>query len=215
MILELDQIHLPLAGFALNLSARMEHGITGLSGPSGSGKTSLLEVIAGLRPAAAGRVMLQGVALQDSARGLFCPPWKRKIGYVPQDQALFPHWSVQENLASSARFAGRIPDAAMQSRVADLLELTPLLARRTGALSGGEKARVALGRALMSRPALLLLDEPMAHLDDRLRDIALDYLKTAAAEFQLPILIVSHSGRELAAVCSSILRMERGMLLEE
>lgn len=213
MTLELSGIVLPLGHFPLRLSVTLGGGITGLSGPSGSGKTSLLEVIAGLRRPAAGRILLDGVTLLDAGAGIFVPPWRRRMGYVPQDQALFPHLDVRRNLVSSARLTGSHPDADLFARISDLLELEPLLTRKTALLSGGEKARVALGRALLSRPAFLLLDEPMAHLDDRLREKSLSYLRTAAAELALPVLMVSHSAMELEAVCSTVLRMEQGALL--
>ncbi len=213
MKLELTAIHVPLGAFALRLSAVLGSGITGISGPSGSGKTSLLETIAGLRHPEAGRIVLNGTVLADPAQRIRVPAWQRNMGYVPQDQALFPHWDVRRNLESSALLAGTRPDPVLFARILTLLELAPLLTRTTALLSGGEKARVALGRALMSRPQLLLLDEPMAHLDDRLRDRALDYLRTAASEMQLPMLMVSHSSRELGAICGNVLRMERGGLV--
>lgn len=213
MKLELSGIHVPLGTFPLRLSAVLGSGITGIGGPSGSGKTSLLETIAGLRHPQEGRIVLNGTVLADPARRIRVPAWQRKLGYVPQDQALFPHWNVRRNLESSALLAGTPPDPELFARILTLLELEPLLTRTTALLSGGEKARVALGRALMSRPQILLLDEPMAHLDDRLRDRALDYLRTTAVELQLPMLLVSHSSRELSAVCGTVLRMERGVLI--
>lgn len=213
MKLELTDILVSLGALELRVSVTLGEGITGISGPSGSGKTSLLETIAGLRRPAAGRIVQNGTILADIGRGLFVPPWQRRMGYVPQDQALFPHLGVDANLESSARFTGQPPDPVLKNQVVELLELAPLLGRKTALLSGGEKARVALGRALMSRPALLLLDEPMVHLDDRLRDRAWDYLRKSSEEWQLPIVIVSHSSQELGAVCGRILRMERGNLV--
>ena len=212
MILELTGIRVPLGHFALQVSVTFEIGITGISGPSGSGKTSLLETIAGLRRPVSGRMVQNGVTLVDAEKGRFLPAWRRRMGYVPQDHGLFSHLNVQQNLACSAGFSGHPSDSALASQVIELLELAPLLTRRTALLSGGEKARVALGRALMSRPSLLLLDEPMAHLDDRLRDRALGYLRQCAEEWGLPILMVSHSSQELSALCSRILRMEQGLL---
>ena len=213
-MLELSNIILPLGHFSLRLNVTLREGISGISGPSGSGKTSLLEVIAGLRRPSTGKITQDGVTLLDTGKGIVVPPWQRKMGFVPQDQALFPHWNVRENLTASVRLSRKSLDVTLFTQLVSLLELEPFLTRRIALLSGGEKARVALGRALMSRPALLLLDEPMAHLDDRLREKSLSYLTKAAAEFGLPILMVSHSAMELRAICGSILRMEQGELRE-
>lgn len=212
MKLELEKIHLPLAPFTLEADAILTDFPAGLSGPSGSGKTSLLEVIAGLRPAAGGRVVLNNRILADSSQKTFVPPWLRKIGYVPQDHALFPHWTARQNLFASDRFSATPTDAAHARTVIDLLELEPLLTRFPRTLSGGEKSRLALARALMSRPELLLLDEPFAHLDDRLRDRAIGYLRAASAEFNLPLLLVSHSATELRQLCRQVLRIDKGQL---
>jgi len=214
MILELHQIHLPLGRFPLEVSTVIDGGTTGISGPSGSGKTSLLETIAGLRRPASGRLTLDGITLFDSGTGHFTPPRLRRIGYVPQDQALFPHWTARENLLAGSRLTRTPPDPQRLATLTNLLELDPLLPRGTGSLSGGEKARLALGRALLSQPVLLLLDEPLTHLDDRLRDRTLGYLKTAAAEFRLPMLMVSHSAHELGFLCGRILTLQEGRLLD-
>lgn len=215
MRLELRNLLLPLASFRLEVDRTLTTQVTGLTGSSGSGKTSLLEIIAGLRRPASGQVIFEGQVLTDATdpRGKFLPPWQREIGYVPQDQALFPHLSVERNLLYACRSGGRRADPALERRIVDMLEIGPLLERGITDLSGGERGRVALGRALMSRPRLLLLDEPLAHLDDRLRVRALDYLRAAAVEFRLPMIFVSHSANELRAICGEVLPMERGRLL--
>ncbi|MDB6070469.1 MAG: molybdenum transporter ATP-binding protein [Verrucomicrobiales bacterium] len=212
MKLELEKIHLPLAPFTLGADAVLTGFPAGLSGPSGSGKTSLLEIIAGLRPAATGRVMLNGTVLSDSVLKIFVPPWLRKIGYVPQDHALFPHWTARRNLFATAHFTSAPADSDHARVVIDLLELEPLLTRLPHTLSGGEKSRLALARALMSRPELLLLDEPFAHLDDRLRDRAMDYLLTASRTFNLPLILVSHSATELRQLCQEVHFIDQGRL---
>lgn len=212
MKLELENIHLPLAPFTLHADAVLTDFPAGLSGPSGSGKTSLLEVIAGLRPAATGRLVLNGKVLSDSSQKIAIPPWQRKIGYVPQDHALFPHWTARQNLFATERLTTDPADSAHAETVIGLLELEPLLTRFPHTLSGGEKSRLALARALMSRPELLLLDEPFAHLDDRLRDRAMDYLRTTSQTFNLPLLLVSHSATELAHLCNQVLRIDQGRL---
>lgn len=213
MKLELRQITLPLAAFRLEVDYVLTQPVTGLSGSSGAGKTSLLEIIAGLRRPAAGRVMFEERILTDSPAGKYLPPWRREIGYVPQDQALFPHLNVERNLLYAQEVRGGKPDADLKNRVVEMLEIGPLLTRGIADLSGGERGRVALGRALMSRPRLLLLDEPLAHLDDRLRARALDYLKAAAVQFGLPMIFVSHSAAELKAICGEVLHMEHGRLV--
>lgn len=212
MNLELRHIVLPLAAFRLEADLVLTNPVTGLTGSSGAGKSSLLEIIAGLRLPVKGRVVLDGVALTDAASKIRVPPWRRGIGYVPQDQSLFPHLNVERNLLYSCRVTGIPPDPALRDRIVDMLEIRPLLGRGTGDLSGGERGRVALGRALMSRPRLLLLDEPLAHLDDRLRARALDYLRNAAAEFHLPMIFVSHSAAELRAICGEVLHLEKGLI---
>lgn len=212
MILELDHITLPLARFPLQVTARLTTGITGLSGPSGSGKTSLLETIAGLRRPTTGRLLLHGTLLSDAATGHFTPAWQRRIGYVPQETALFPHWTAAENLAAHQRLTGQPNDPDRLQTILHLLELQPLLTQKPATLSGGEQARLALARALLSQPQLLLLDEPLAHLDDRLRDLALTHLRQVNTTFHVPILIVSHSARELTTLCDQILTIDHGRI---
>ena len=158
-------------------------GVTALFGPSGAGKTSIVRVLAGLTRPANGRVVLEGRTVLDTKAGIFVPPEKRRAGLVFQDARLFPHMSVEKNLLFGWRRSTVRADPAEIARTIALLGLGPLLARAPKHLSGGEKSRVALGRALLASPDILLLDEPLASLDaarradilpwlERLRDIA-------------------------------------------
>ena len=160
--------------------------VVALVGPSGVGKTSILNMIAGLLRPDAGRIVVGGRALFDADAGVDIPVPARRAGYVYQDRRLFPHMSVRANLLYAA------PTPARLSEVADLLALTPLLARWPRHLSGGEAQRVAIGRALLAEPAFLLLDEPLAHLDrDRARDV-LAMIARAVAANGIPVLYVTH-----------------------
>ncbi|MFW6303874.1 MAG: ATP-binding cassette domain-containing protein, partial [Candidatus Sumerlaeota bacterium] len=166
-------------GFRLRSDFRLERPVNGVFGPSGAGKTTLLHLIAGLEKSAEGSIRLQGHTLQDAARGVFIPAHKRRIGVVFQDARLFPHLSVMGNLRFAlkrVRKHGRVPHVSSDD-VIHLLELEPLLTRRPADLSGGEQRRVALARALLSAPRLLLLDEPLSGLHVALRREILGYLK--------------------------------------
>jgi len=213
MKLTLDQLHVPLANFALELSVELDGGVIGIAGPSGAGKTTLLDVVAGLRHPRAGRVMMDGTVLSDAASGVFVPPQQRRVGYVPQDLALFPHFPVRKNL-----LYGHPEDDPNQlfsfEHVITVLEIGSLLARGVNDLSGGEKQRVAVGRALLTSPRCLLLDEPLTNLEAKLRGQILEFLRRIHAEFKLPMLFVSHQREELGALCDAMLVLERGRLVQ-
>lgn len=170
-------------------------------GPSGAGKSTLLRVLAGVETRAEGRVRVGAEVWLDSSRGLHTPPWERQIGWVPQDDLLFPHLSVRQNLA----YAGAGQESVRE--VATLLEVRPLLDRRPRRLSGGERQRVALGRALLSQPAILLLDEPFAALDRPLRAEVARRVRGWADSRGLPLLLVSHDEED-----TSVLAEERWVL---
>ncbi|MEA2694703.1 MAG: molybdate transport system ATP-binding protein [Acidobacteriota bacterium] len=212
------EIDLTLAqgGFALAVAVRLGETAAVL-GPSGAGKTSLLEAIAGLRRAR-GRVVVAGEVLQDSAAGIFLPPERRHLGYVPQDGALFPHLSVRKNLDF-----GRPPRGGPSRRdegfdaLAAALDLAPLLERYPRHLSGGERRRVALARALLARPRLLLLDEPTAGLDPlRARKALAGILKVretlgaGSGGSGVPLLVVTHDQREALALASEVVLLTAG-----
>jgi molybdate transport system ATP-binding protein len=181
-------------------------------GPSGSGKTSLLETIGGLRPRARGRVVLDGVALQDDAKGIRLPPEARRIGYVPQDALLFPHLDVASNIRYGLRRGAR---AGLISELVEILGIGTLQRRNPGAISGGERQRVALARALASEPRLLLLDEPLAALDVELKERILPYLLRVRDALRVPFLYVTHNAGEAAAVAAEALLLRDGAVVGE
>ena len=199
-------------GFTLDATFTAGQGLTALFGPSGSGKSSIIGIVAGLIRPDAGVVRFGGTVWTDTACGLHVPPHRRRIGYVFQEGRLFPHMSVRDNLCYAARFiadARRDRDANL-ARVAALLKIEPLLGRRPAALSGGEKQRVALGRALMARPQLLLMDEPLSALDGGIKaEIMADIERIRDVE-GIPILYVSHAVEEIARLATGVIALEKG-----
>ncbi|WP_126976403.1 molybdenum ABC transporter ATP-binding protein [Frigidibacter oleivorans] len=196
-------------GVTLDIAFTAPAGVTALHGRSGSGKTSVVNAVAGLLRPQAGRIVLDGQVLFDSAAGVNLPPHRRRMGYVFQDARLFPHLTVRQNLTYGRWFAppGPGPDLA---RVVDLLGIGPILARRPGALSGGERQRVAIGRAILSRPRLLLMDEPLAALDDARKAEILPYLERLRDGLGLPVLYVSHAMSEVARLAATLVLIEAG-----
>jgi len=207
-MLEVSLTH-DFPGFALRCDFTAPAGVTALFGRSGSGKTTIVNAIAGLIRPQEGRIAIDGTVLLDTTAGIFLPPHRRHVGYVFQDARLFPHLSVASNLTYGARFAGRRDPAAFR-RMVDLLGLGPLLTRRPGRLSGGEKQRVALGRALLAAPRILLLDEPLAALDEQRKAEILPYVERLRDEVRLPILYVSHSVSEVARLANTLIMVEAG-----
>jgi len=187
--------------------------VIAIFGPSGAGKTSTLDLIAGLRKPRTAHIALDGTVLEDTSHGRRLAPQERGIGYVPQDGALFPHLSVMGNLNYGSR---RTNGSSLFSteHVAEVLEITHLLSDGIGSLSGGEKQRVALARALLSQPRLLLLDEPLASLDEKLKSRGLDLLRRIHGEFAIPMLYVSHSREEIAAICDQVICLAEGRVTQ-
>ena len=185
-------------------------GIVALFGASGAGKTTLVDAIAGLVRPAAGRIALEDRVLFDSEAGIDLKPERRRIGYVFQDGRLFPHLSVRGNLLYGHRFAPREGRYATLERIVVLLGLEALLQRRPGTLSGGERQRVALGRALMTQPALLLMDEPLAALDLPRRAQVIEYVERLRDEIGVPIVFVSHAVDEVARLAGTIVVLAGG-----
>lgn len=202
------ELHLRLSLGTLGLEADLvsERHAVAVVGPSGSGKSTLLRVLAGVERRASGRVQVRGEVWQDSTSGVFRPPWARGVGWVPQDALLFPHLSVSENLAYSGASRARVQEMAR------LLSVGALLDRRPRRLSGGEQQRVALGRALLSEPRLLLLDEPFSALDRPLRAQVADRVRTFCSERQVPVLLVSHDERDAEALADEQWLVEDGRL---
>lgn len=201
-MLEFD-IQKRLGDFHLNAQLSAPNGVTVLFGPSGSGKTSIINAVAGLLHPDQGRIMLNGVALFGDQANL--APHSRDIGYVFQDARLFPHMTVLQNL----RYGGRHKEV----ETIDLLGLRPLLTRRPKDLSGGEKQRVALGRALMRNPKVLLLDEPLAALDGKLKAEILPYFEDLRDNTDLPILYVTHSMSEVARLATTLALVHEGRII--
>ncbi len=214
MNLALSHLTLPLAHFTLEIDATLTQRVTAIFGPSGSGKTSLLELIAGLRRPATGTLSLDGRTLSDATTRHFAPPQNRAIGYVPQDGALFPHLSVRANLLYGLKSAHTSAPAWTLEHVVDVLEIAPLLDRSPRALSGGEKQRVSLGRALLASPRLLLLDEPLASLDRPLKQRLLAHLARIRDEFSVPMIYVSHAEEEVRSLCDEVLLISQGRIAQ-
>ncbi|MDP6419067.1 MAG: ATP-binding cassette domain-containing protein [Candidatus Krumholzibacteria bacterium] len=199
--------------FHLELELTSEHRITALSGDSGSGKTTLLDLIAGLKTPRAGRIEVDGTLLFDSSQGLDIPVEDRRVGYLFQDGKLFPHLSVKDNLLYGRK--RRQYEGPALEEVVSVLELGNMLERSPNRLSGGEKQRVALGRALLSAPRILLLDEPLANLDEGAKTRILDYLDRTLRHFQLPALFVSHSSREIRDLADWLILIGKGNVLRQ
>ena len=190
-------------------------GVTAVFGRSGSGKTSLLRCIAGLEKADHAFLSVQGKVWQDSTRGIFLPPYRREIGYVFQEGALFPQISVRKNLLFGYRRTPFERRKADFDRVVELLGIGSLLDRLPAYLSGGEKQRVAIGRALLNHPRLLLMDEPMASLDQAHKREILPYLESLHQSFDIPIIYITHDREELVHIANHMLLIENGSLIAE
>jgi molybdate transport system ATP-binding protein len=208
MTLDVDIAH-DFGGFALQATFACAPGLTALFGRSGTGKTTLVNAIAGLLTPKRARISVNGRVLTDTASGINVPPHKRRIGYVFQDARLFPHLSVRHNLLFG-RFFARRTDAIDFGHVVDLLGIAPLLQRRPATLSGGEKQRVAIGRALLARPELLLMDEPLASLDAARKDEILPYLERLRDDLALPIVYVSHAIPEVTRLADTVVLLSDG-----
>jgi molybdate transport system ATP-binding protein len=209
MSLSLD-LSLSFGAFRLAVKTDLPlSGITAIFGHSGSGKSTLLRVIAGLETGATGRVALGADHWQGN--GAFTPPHRRGVGYVFQDTRLFNHLSVAGNLAYADKRAQSLPGPAWEE-VVSALDLAPLLTRRPHSLSGGEASRVAMGRALLTRPRLLLMDEPLSALDEARKAEILPYLERLRDRMGIPILYVSHSTAEVARLADHLVILEAGAI---
>src|SRR5262249_24821710 len=201
-----------LGDFRLAASFEAGEGVTALFGRSGAGKTSVVNAIAGILRPDRGRIEINGETMFDAARGIDVPTPKRRVGYVFQEGRLFPHLSVRQNLNYAGLFS-RGMLASEFDRVVELLGLRDLLERRPGNLSGGEKQRVAIGRALLSSPRLLLLDEPLASLDAHRQQEVLPYIELIREEVKVPIVYVSHAVEEVVRIADTVVLMSAGSVL--
>jgi molybdate transport system ATP-binding protein len=196
--------------FTLNISIEVPTGITILFGPSGAGKSTVLDCIAGLVRPDEGRVAIDGEALLDSASAVDLPPQARRIAYVFQTLALFPHMSAEENVAYGLN---GVPQAERSARVEDILtafRVEELRTRRPAEISGGERQRIALARSLVTQPRVLLLDEPLSGLDAELKAAIVDDLRVWNAAHSIPILYVTHSREEVDALGDRVIAMDNG-----
>jgi molybdate transport system ATP-binding protein len=192
--------------FTLEIHEKLSGRVTALFGPSGSGKTTILDAIAGLRRPATGSIAIDSRVLFDRAASIDLPPYRRHIGYVAQDVALFPHMTVRQNV-----LYGRRPGQKLAlDVVASMLEIDGLLERRVPQLSGGERQRVAVARALMSVPEVLLFDEPLAAVDVERRRRIWPYLERVRDELRVPIVYVTHDRVEVERLADHVVHLENG-----
>ena len=182
--------------------------VVALVGPSGAGKSTVLNAIAGLVRPRAGRIEVDGRVLFDSARGIDLPAHRRRVGYVFQDARLFPHLDVRGNLLYGRHAAAADGPRFELDPVVSLLGIGALLGRRTANLSGGEAQRVAIGRALLSQPAILLFDEPLSALDQARREELIPWLQRVRDEVRLPMLYVSHHPEEVRRLAEAVHRLD-------
>ncbi|MDF1600704.1 molybdenum ABC transporter ATP-binding protein [Mesorhizobium sp. YIM 152430] len=199
-----------MGDFALDIAFRSAGRLTALFGPSGSGKTSIVNMIGGLMRPREGRIATDGRVLVDTQNGTFLRPHKRRIGYVFQDARLFPHLTVRQNLVYGRRFVPRAQRYGDFSETVELLGIGHLLERKPAKLSGGERQRVAIGRALIASPRLILMDEPLASLDDARKAEILPFIERLRDEARVPVVYVSHSVAEVARLASDIVVLDRG-----
>ena len=208
-VLEFD-LKVEREGFTLSASGSFDTGITAVFGPSGAGKSTLLGAIAGSVKPTEGRISLSGRTLVSTSERVNLPPERRRVGFVYQDTALFPHMTVERNIEYGHRLTPEDRRRIEPAELTELLAIQHLLDRKPAELSGGERQRVALARTLATSPDLLLLDEPMSALDIRLRGIVLGYLKVVHRELAMPMVYVSHSVSEVLAIADSAMVLREG-----
>ncbi len=192
-----------------------EVGVTALFGRSGAGKTSVINMVAGLISPDIGHITVKGRKLFDSEQAIDVPPEKRRCGYIFQDGRLFPHLTVRSNLTYGMKLVSRSERYVGYDQVVDLLGIGHLLSRRPAKLSGGEKQRVAIGRALLTSPHILLMDEPLASLDSARKDEVLPFISRLSREVSIPILYVTHSLDEILNLADTVVLLDSGQVAAE
>jgi len=205
--------HTRLGDFVLDADFQSDSRVTAIFGPSGAGKTSVLNVIAGLLHPGHGRVVVDGAVLVDTRADIDLPAYRRRIGYVFQERRLFPNLSVKGNLLYGRFFAARDDRYASVDEVIDLLDLGALLHRGIQALSGGEKQRVAIGRALLASPRLLLFDEPLSSLDEKRKQEVMPFLERLRDQARVPMVYVSHVWSEIERLSGRVVSMSEGKVM--
>ncbi len=201
--------------FNFDVSLQIDKHVTAIFGPSGSGKSTLLSLIAGITQPNSGRIFIDGECVFDSKSGINKPIHQRRVGLVFQDGRLFPHMSVEQNLNYAFKLNSQQKQLIQPAVIMQLLALESLKKQQPHQLSGGEKQRVALGRALLSSPKLLMLDEPLASLDEKLKQQILPYLKLVADNINIPMLYVSHSMDEILQLTNDIIYIENGAVVSK
>ena len=212
MKLEIRELSLRLEQFTLEVNTDLQNARTGFFGPSGAGKTSLLETIAGLRKPETAKIRLDDRLFENTDQNYSLPVRLRKIGYVPQDDSLFPHLSVRRNLLYGIDGQSK-RDTFSFDHVVGFLQIASLLERDVRSLSRGENQRIVIARALLSAPRLLLLDEPLTALDVRLKETILGQLRSLHHEFGIPMLYVTHDPTEAIEICEEVLMFESGKII--
>ena len=212
MIVNFDCQHHYSSGFHLELAFCAKGECTVLMGPSGSGKTSILSMIAGVVEPDQGSISIGDQLVFDSVKRINVPAEDRGVGYVFQKPNLFPHMTVLENLNFGTRWRRGSGPSIDQERLIDVLEIGHLLHRGSNQLSGGEQQRVAMGRALASRPRLLLMDEPVAHIDPKLRLKLIGFLKELLESSGIPLIYVTHAADEAERLGGDVFEINRGRL---
>ncbi len=208
------EIRHQLAEFPLDVNFSVQrNAVTALFGPSGAGKSSIINIVAGLLQADSAKISINGHVVEDAENHISVSPRLRNIGYVFQQPRLFPHLNVEKNLLFGWRRARHPVSRQEVDKLITLLGIESLISRKPRSLSGGEKQRVALGRAILSNPELLLLDEPLAALDHKRRDEILPYIERLRQEQQIPILYVSHSIDEVTRIADHIHIINQGKLV--
>lgn len=197
-------------GFDLSVDFEAPPGITVLFGRSGAGKSTIINAVAGLLKPDHGRVATQDWVLFDTDRQQWVAPHKRRLGYIFQDARLFPHMTVRQNLLYGRWFAPKSEPRDEMDKIVEMLGVGHLLARRPAALSGGEKQRVAIGRALLANPKIILADEPLASLDEPRKAEILPYFERIRDEVSVPILYVSHAAAEVARLATTVVALDGG-----
>jgi molybdate transport system ATP-binding protein len=202
-----------LGTFTLDVTFENDYGIVALFGRSGAGKTATINLIAGLQRPDRGRIVLDGQVLVDTMNNTFVPRHRRRVGLVFQDSQLFPHLSVRYNLLFGHWFAPRTDRVVSFDAVVETLGIAALLDRRPARLSGGEKQRVAIGRALLASPRILLLDEPLASLDEERKQEILPLIERLRDEFAIPMVLVSHAIEDVARLANRVVILKDGRVV--
>ncbi|HIW06982.1 MAG TPA: ATP-binding cassette domain-containing protein [Candidatus Ignatzschineria merdigallinarum] len=205
-MIKIDITH-PFQDFTFRANLELPaYGITSIFGPSGSGKTTLLNFISGKMTPKKGFIEINGKIILDTAKKISLPIHQRGIGYVFQDPTLFPHYSVEKNLL----YGEKEKNPELFQQIIQLLGIEPLLKKRIAYLSGGEKQRISIGRALLSSPNILLMDEPLSALDQARKEEILSYLELIPEQFKIPILYVTHNVQEAERLSQEFIAVDKG-----